>query len=123
MPYLIQRNPVSVPVPGGKLIHEHIGYLATGSGDISIAQMEAPPGWGEPFQEPEFDEYTLVYAGTKLVEVDGERIEVHAGESILVKKSSRVRYSNPFGEPCAYWSVCLPAFSLDAVHRDPEQED
>ncbi len=54
----------------------------------------------------------------KKFEVDGEEIIVSAGQSILIKKESRVRYSNPFEEECEYWSVCLPAFSIDLVHRE-----
>ena len=80
--------------------------------------MVAPPGWSEPFQKPGFDEYTLVSRGRKLFEVDGDEIEVAAGESILIKKGSRVRYSNPFDEACEYWSVCLPAFSIETVNRE-----
>ena len=118
MPYLKQSNPFVVPTTDGKLIEEHFGNATTQSEKISIAHMVAPPGWREPFQNPEFDEYTLISRGKKLFEVDGEKIIVNAGESILVKKGSRVRYSNPFEEPCEYWSVCLPAFSFDKVHRE-----
>lgn len=82
--------------------------------------MVAPPGWSEPHQNPEFDEYTLVSRGKKKFEVDGEEIIVSAGQSILIKKGSRVRYSNPFDEECEYWSVCIPAFSLELVHREDE---
>ena len=79
--------------------------------------MVAPSGWIEPYQIPEFDEYTLVSRGKKLFDVDGEKIVVNEGESILIKKGSRVRYSNPFEEPCEYWSVCIPAFSDEKAHR------
>ena len=48
----------------------------------------------------------------------GEEIILSAGQSILIKKGSRVRYSNPFDEECEYWSVCLPAFSLELVHLE-----
>ena len=106
-----------VPTTDGKLIEEHFGH-STNESNISIAHMLAPAGWSEPFQNPEFDEYTLVSRGKKLFEVDGEQIEVSAGQSILIKKGSRVRYSNPFNEACEYWSVCLPAFSLTLVHRE-----
>lgn len=117
MPYFKQDKPFVVPTTDGKLIEEHIGG-STGEPALSIAHMIAPAGWGEPFQNPDFDEYTLVSRGKKLFEVDGEKITVSAGESILVKKVSRVRYSNPFDEPCEYWSICLPAFSIDTVHRE-----
>ena|ERR1700694_1191533 len=117
MPYQLQTAPFIVPTTDGKLIEEHAGYT-TGSSHISIARMEAPPGWGEPFQQPEFDEYTLVSSGKKLIEVDGESIILQAGQSILIKGGTRVRYSNPFHEACGYWSVCIPAFSMDTVHRE-----
>jgi len=120
MGYIKQDKPFVVPTTDGKLIEEHVGLASTGDTNISIAHMLAPSGWSEPFQQPAFDEYTLVSKGKKMFEVDGEMIEVSAGESILIKKGSRVRYSNPFSEPCEYWSVCLPAFSIDSVNREAE---
>lgn len=118
MPYIKQANPFIVPTTDGKLIAEHFGNASIQSNGLSIARMEAPAGWSEPFQSPQFDEYTLVSSGKKMMEVDGEKIELGAGESILIKAGSRVRYSNPFDEPCTYWSVCLPAFSIDLVNRE-----
>lgn len=118
MPYQLQTTPFIVPTTDGKLIAEHEGLATTGNGAISIARMVAPPHWGEPFQTPDFDEYTLVSRGKKMIEVDGVELVVLAGQSILIKKGSRVRYSNPFDEECEYWSVCLPAFSIEDVHRE-----
>ena len=99
------------------MIEEHFGAVASGSDGVSIARMVAPPGWSEPFQEPEFDEYTLMVRGRKRIEVGDELIELQAGESLLVEKGTPVRYSNPFDEEAEYWSVCLPAFTPDRVHR------
>jgi mannose-6-phosphate isomerase-like protein (cupin superfamily) len=118
MPFFKQDKPFKIPTTDGKIIEEHYGNASTQTSDLSIAHMVAPTGWSEPFQTPEFDEYTLVNKGKKMFEVDGEKIILNAGESILIKKGSRVRYSNPFEEPCEYWSICLPAFSIDKVHRD-----
>ena len=118
MPFIKQDKPFIVPTTDGKLIEEHFGLASIKTDDLSIAHMTAPPGWSEPHQNPEFDEYTLVSRGKKLFEVDGEKIVVNAGESILVKKGSRVQYSNPFEDPCEYWSICIPAFSNDKVHRE-----
>lgn len=118
MPYFLQAQPVVVPTNDGKLIEEHAGLASTGQKNISIAHMVAPPGWSEPFQTPEFDEYTLVSRGKKMFEVDGEKIVLQNGQSILIKSGTRVRYSNPFDEECEYWSVCMPAFSIDSVHRE-----
>lgn len=117
MPYIKQDKPFVVPTTDGKLIEEHVG-VSTGQTAHSIAHMVAPPGWSEPFQKPDFDEYTLVSSGKKFFEVDGEEVVLKAGESILIKKGSRVRYSNPYTEPCEYWSICIPAFSIESVHRE-----
>ncbi len=119
MSYTKQSNPFIVPTTDGKLIEEHFGLATGGDRHVSIAHMVAPPGWSEPFQQPDFDEYTLVSRGKKLFEVDGEKVEVCAGQSILIKKGSRVRYSNPFSGECEYWSVCIPAFSMENVNREP----
>jgi mannose-6-phosphate isomerase-like protein (cupin superfamily) len=118
MPYQLQKKPFIVPTTDGKLIEEHVGKATDGNEKISIAHMVAPPGWGEPFQKPGFDEYTLVSRGKKMIEADGNEIVLEAGQSILIKKDTRVRYSNPFGEECEYWSVCLPAFTIETVHRE-----
>jgi len=123
MAYILQDDPVVIPAAGGKLIEEHFGRVATQQEGISIARMEAPPGWSEPFQTPGFDEWTLVYKGKKQVEVDKETIVITAGQSILIKKGSRVRYSNPFEEQCEYWSICVPAFSIDSVNREEGRND
>ena len=120
MPYQLQVNPFVVPTSDGKLIEEHVGLASTGEKQLSIAHMIAPPGWSEPFQTPGFDEYTLVSRGKKMFEVDGEQIILESGQSILVKAGTRVRYSNPFDEECDYWSVCLPAFSPEAVNREAQ---
>ncbi len=120
MPFTKQDKPFVVPTTDGKLIEEHVGMASNGETSHSIAHMLAPAGWSEPFQNPAFDEYTLVSKGKKQFEVDGETVVVSAGESILIKAGSRVRYSNPFNEPCEYWSVCIPAFSMEGVNRESE---
>ena len=115
--YHIQTNPFVVPTTDGKLIDEHFGN-ATIPSKLSIAHMIAPPNWSEPFQIPEFEEYTYIIKGKKQFIIEGETIVLHQGQSIKIEKGVRVQYSNPFNEPCEYLSVCLPAFSMDLVHRE-----
>ena len=116
--YVIQQAPFVVPTTDGKLIEEHVGRVISNEPGLSIAHMVAPSGWSEPFQNPEFDEYTMLVRGRKQIEIDGETITLKVGESLLVRKGARVRYSNPFEEEAEYWSVCVPAFSLDLVNRE-----
>jgi ethanolamine utilization protein EutQ len=118
--YKIQDSPFIVPTADGKLIEEHFGLATDGNSQISIAHMVAPSGWSEPFQTPEFDEYTYIIKGKKQFVVDGDPVILEAGQSIKIEKNTRVQYSNPFVEPCEYLAVCLPAFSIDAVNREAE---
>ncbi len=116
--YIIQKSPFVVPTIDGKLIEEHFGLASDGNSEISIAHMIAPAGWSEPYQSPEFDEYTYIIKGKKQFIIDNEMIVLEAGQSIKILKNTRVQYSNPFTEPCEYLAICLPAFSMDSVNRE-----
>jgi ethanolamine utilization protein EutQ len=118
--YTIQKSPFVVPTTDGKLIEEHFGKTTEDNSQISFAHMVAPPNWSEPFQTPEFDEYTYVIKGKKQFIIDGEILVLEAGESIKIEKNTRVQYSNPFIAPCEYIAVCLPAFSMELVHREED---
>jgi mannose-6-phosphate isomerase-like protein (cupin superfamily) len=117
MPTLIDK-PTRAEAAGSppKLIDEYVGRVNTGDGRLSVAHMRSPAGWAEPGQTPEFDEYTLVLAGTVLVEYAGGVLEVRAGQAVLTRAGEWVRYDTPAG--AEYISVCLPAFSPATVHRD-----
>jgi quercetin dioxygenase-like cupin family protein len=109
--------PTRIPVPGGKVIDEYVGRVNTGEQALSIAHMVAPAGWSEPFQQPEFDEVTLVLRGSVRVEHPGGVTDVHAGQALLTRRGERVRYSTgPDG--AEYVAVCLPAFAPDLANRD-----
>ncbi|MCE1180427.1 MAG: cupin domain-containing protein [Micrococcales bacterium] len=118
MPELIP-TPTSIPVPGGKVIEEHVGRATTSTDHVSVAHMKAPPGWSEPAQVPEFEEITLVLAGEVVVEHDGGSLHVTAGQSVVTRPGERVRYScGPKG--AEYVAVCLPAFTPEGAHREEE---
>ena len=116
--YTIQKTPFVVPTTDGKYIGEHHGIATTSNKDVSVAHMIAPPHWSEPFQTPEFEEYTFIFSGKKQFVVDNDIIVLEAGQSIKIEKNTRVQYSNPFSEPCEYLSVCRPAFDFNKVHRE-----
>jgi quercetin dioxygenase-like cupin family protein len=119
MPELI-GEPVRVEAAGRppKLIDEFAGRASNGEERVSVARMRSPAGWSEPGQRPEFDEYTVVLAGTLEVETDDGTLQVSAGKGILTRAGEWVRYSTPHG--AEYLAVCLPAFSPETVHRDGE---
>ncbi|ALI98064.1 cupin domain-containing protein [Rufibacter tibetensis] len=118
--YFLQTAPFRVPTSDGKLIEEHFGLASTHTEAFSVAHMIAPPFWGEPHQTPEFDEVTIVIRGKKQIEVDGENVELSAGQTLHIKAGARIRYFNPFEEECEYWSVCVPAFNINTVNREDD---
>ncbi|MFI7695330.1 cupin domain-containing protein [Nonomuraea sp. NPDC049655] len=111
------EGPTRIPVPGGKIIDEHVGRVNSGDEQVSIAHMTAPPGWAEPAQTPSFTEYTVILRGSLLVEHDGGTVEVGAGQSVVTSPGEKVRYSvGPDG--AEYVAVCLPAFTPESAGRD-----
>ena len=116
--YNIQKSPFVVPTTDGKRIEEHFGNATDGNTALSIAHMVVPPGWSEPFQTPEFDEYTYIIKGKKQFIIEDDTIVLEQGQSIKIEKNTRVQYSNPFDKPCEYLAICTPAFSIENVNRE-----
>ena len=121
MPTLIE-SPTVIAAAGNKpkVIEEFIGRVNSETEALSIARMRSPEGWVEPGQTPRFDEFTLVLAGMLRVEHREGSIDVHAGNAVVAHKGEWVRYGSPEKGGAEYVAVCLPAFSPDTVHRDPE---
>ena len=101
-----------------KLIDEYIGRVNSATSALSIAHMRSPGGWVEPGQTPEFDEFTVVLRGTLHVEHRDGALDVTAGQAVIAPRGEWVRYSTPADDGAEYIAVCLPAFSMDTVHRD-----
>ena len=121
MPQLIE-SPSRVEAAGTKpkLIDEYAGRVNTDDARVSVAHMRSPGGWVEPGQRPDFDEYTVVLKGALHVEHEDGELDVRPGQAILVRGGEWVRYSTPDPEGAEYIAVCLPAFSMDTVHRDAD---
>jgi len=120
MPRLIPA-PAVVAAAGNKpkRIEEFVGRVNSGHAGVSVARMVSPSGWVEPGQTPEFDEFTLVLRGALRVESKTGVLDVRAGQAVVVPKGEWVRYSSPQPGGAEYVAVCLPAFSMDTVQRDP----
>jgi mannose-6-phosphate isomerase-like protein (cupin superfamily) len=120
MPKLIEK-PTVIAAAGNKpkRIEEYIGRVNSATSALSIAKMTSPAGWIEPGQTPEFDEYTVVLKGTLRVTTKSGDLDVKAGQAVIVPAKEHVRYSTP-DEGAEYIAVCLPAFSMDTVNRDPD---
>lgn len=115
------EKPTVIPAAGNKpkIIEEFIGRVNSRTENLSIARMRSPSGWVEPGQIPEFDEYTLVLKGTLHVKTKQKEFDVSAGETVIAHRGEWVQYSTPDPDGAEYIAVCVPAFSLESVHRDP----
>ena len=118
MPTIISQ-PTRITAAGNKpkLIDEYIGRVNSQTSAASVAHMRSPQGWEEPGQKPQFDEFTVVLKGTLRVEHEGGFLDVNAGQAVIAHSDEWVRYSTPHGG-AEYIAVCLPAFSMETVHRD-----
>ena len=103
-----------------KRIEEFAGRVNSGHAQVSVARMTSPSGWREPGQSPEFEEITIVLRGMIRVEHTSGLIDVHAGQAVVTHPGEWVRYSSPGPEGAQYIAVCLPAFSIETVHRDDQ---
>jgi mannose-6-phosphate isomerase-like protein (cupin superfamily) len=101
-----------------KRIEEFVGLVNSATSGVSVARMTSPPGWVEPGQTPQFDEFTLVLRGTLRVETRSGTLEVQAGQAVVAPRGEWVRYSTPHAEGAEYVAVCVPAFSPETVRRD-----
>lgn len=120
MPTLISEATI-IEAAGNKpkLIEEFVGRINSANPAVSIARMRSPSGWVEPGQTPEFDEYTVVVRGMLRVTTKSETIDVVAGQAIVAHAGEWVQYSTPESDGAEYFAVCVPAFSMETVHRDP----
>jgi mannose-6-phosphate isomerase-like protein (cupin superfamily) len=119
MPTLIPQ-PTRIPSAGNqpKLIDEYIGRVNSQTSPVSIAHMRSPAAWLEPGQTPAFDEFTIVLKGMLRVEHKNGSIDVVAGQAIIAHAGEWIRYSTPHEGGAEYIAVCMPAFSMETVHRD-----
>jgi len=119
MPTLISQ-PTRIEAAGNKpkLIDEYIGRVNSKTSTTSVAHMRSPGGWVEPGQTPEFDEFTIVLKGMLRVDHKDGSLDVKAGQAVIAHAGEWVRYSTPQEGGAEYIAVCLPAFSMESVHRD-----
>jgi mannose-6-phosphate isomerase-like protein (cupin superfamily) len=121
MPRLIDA-PTVVAAAGTppKRIEEYAGRVNSGHTSVSVARMVSPAGWREPGQRPQFEEITIVLRGTMRVEFEGGVLDVRAGQAVVTAPGEWIRYSTPEAGGAEYVAVCVPAFSIDTVNRDPQ---
>lgn len=118
------HEPTRIQAAGNKpkLIDEFIGRINSKDSQVSVAHMRSPEGWEEPGQTPEFDEYTIVLKGMIRVTHKDGSIDVRTGQAVIAHKGEWIRYSTPEAGGAEYIAVCVPAFSMETVHRDERRD-
>jgi quercetin dioxygenase-like cupin family protein len=120
MPKLI-GSPTAIDTVGNlpKLSDEYVGLVNTGDAKVSITLMHSPPGWEGVGRTATFHEFKVVSKGTlRVTHPDGD-LDIQAGQAVHVEPGEWVRYATPTADGAEYITVCTPAFSRAAVHRDP----
>ena len=119
MPTLVAA-PTRITAAGTKpkLIDEYIGRVNSKTAGVSVAHMRSPQGWEEPGQTPQFDEFTVVLKGLLRVRHKQGEMDIAAGQAVIAHRGEWIQYSTPNEGGAEYIAVCLPAFSIETVHRD-----
>ena len=122
MPTLIESPAIIEPAGHPpKRIEEYAGRVNSGHDALSVARMVSPEGWREPGQRPVV---VLDLEGAAQHQRDLQELGalmVRAGQAVVTHPGEWVRYCSPEPGGAEYVAVCLPAFSPDTVHRDPEE--
>jgi len=120
LPPTLIAQPARIEAAGNKpkLIDEYVGRINSRHESLSIAHMRSPQGWMEPGQTPDFEEFTIVLRGVLRVKHRDGEFDVHAGQAVLTHRGEWVQYATPHADGAEYIAVCVPAFSMETVHRD-----
>jgi mannose-6-phosphate isomerase-like protein (cupin superfamily) len=120
VPPTLIAQPARIAAAGNKpkLIDEYIGRMNSQDTAASVAHMRSPQGWIEPGQTPDFDEFTIVLKGMLRVKYRDGELDVGPGQAVVAHAGQWVQYSTPDPGGAEYIAVCVPAFSMETVHRD-----
>lgn len=100
-------------------ITEFFGNVASKDSALSACLSTVNEPCSEAWQKPEFAEYVLVLSGVLHVEHADGLTKVPAGSGVYLAPDERVKWVWP--EACTYVPICMPAFTPDASHREPEE--
>ena len=117
MPTLL-RTPTRVVDTGVIVVDEHVGHASSKTDLLSMAHVKVSGVGEEDWQTPEFDEFVLILKGKVVLQHAGGYTVAHGGESVMLKKGERVKWTFPSPEGAEYVPICVPAFSPDNCNRE-----
>ena len=86
--YISKSTTIQAAGQPTKLIEEFVGLVNSGTTAVSIARLTSSPGWSEPSQRPEFDEYMVVLRGTLHVKVEDVDYDRRPGKRLSSRPGS-----------------------------------
>jgi len=86
---------------------KYVGRASTGQTGLSIAHLRSPPGWAEPPERLEFDEFTIVLQET-LGREDPPRPAGGSSRPRSAYQAGPMGYGTPGTSGAKYISACLP---------------
>jgi ethanolamine utilization protein EutQ len=121
MPTLIPQ-PTRIQSAGNKpkRIDEYVGRVNSRTSSASVAHMRSPSPDGSsrarllPSTNSPSCSMACFASNTRAGSLD-----VAAGQAVIAHAGEWIRYSTPHEDGAEYIAVCLPAFSMETVHRDP----
>jgi ethanolamine utilization protein EutQ (cupin superfamily) len=111
-------NAVDVVKAPALTITEHFGNVANQDAKLSACVAKVGEPCSEAWQAPEFAEWVLVLSGKLHLEHANGVTVVPAGSGVFLAANERVKWIWP--EACSYVPICMPAFTPDGCHREPE---
>ena len=110
-----------VEIPNEFCITELVGGVSTKDDSISVAHVKAGAGQEEPQLTIQYNEWLCILSGKCLAHVDGQLIEINAGETAFITSGSTWKPTFPVATE--YIAICEPAFRPDRCVRVGENNE
>lgn len=90
--------------------------------DISLARFRVPAGSTTQLHALTISEWYIMESGTGIVEVDGHKIKMSAGENIKINPGQSQRVINTGAEELVFQSICTPRWTHEC-YKNLEDDD
>lgn len=90
--------------------------------DISLARFRVPAGSTTQLHSLSVTEWYIMESGAGVVEVDGQEIQMNAGDNLKINQGQSQRVINDCAEELIFQSICTPRWTPEC-YTNLETED